>query len=86
MAEVVFSRSGVRVQAADGENLLELAERHGVKIPSLCRGGTCGTCKVPLKSGPVDLEVTKGLSKAERLRGVVLACSSKVRGDLVVDV
>jgi ferredoxin-NADP reductase len=52
--EVRFRRSG-RTLAWDGQdkNLLEFAERNGVRIPSGCRAGSCGSCETKLVSGTV---------------------------------
>jgi ferredoxin-NADP reductase len=42
---VTFSRSGAAIPAPAGQTLLDIAERSGVEIPSLCRAGVCGTCR-----------------------------------------
>ncbi len=51
---VQFRRSG-RTLVWNGldENLLEFAERSGVRIESGCRSGSCGTCETRLVSGTV---------------------------------
>ena len=64
--------------------LLEQAEKAGVAIPFSCRGGFCGSCKVKLESGEVEVIQDAGLSDAERDSGYVLACSCRPKGDLVV--
>jgi ferredoxin-NADP reductase len=55
--EVHFYRSDRRV-TWDGSNpeqsLLELAEANGVRPPSACRAGVCGTCTTRVQSGKVD--------------------------------
>jgi len=52
--EVRFRRSGrTLVWNGQDENLLEFAERNGVKIESGCRSGSCGTCETKLISGTV---------------------------------
>jgi len=48
---VTFVRSG-KVTASDGRTtVLQLAERLAVSIPSSCRSGDCGTCRVQTASG-----------------------------------
>jgi hypothetical protein len=55
--EIRFSLSG-RTLAWDGrdDNLLDLAERHGVAVDSGCRSGSCGSCETKLVSGSVRYE------------------------------
>ncbi len=50
--EISFARSG-KVLSWDHkmESLLDFAEHHGVSIDFGCRAGSCGTCKVAVKSG-----------------------------------
>lgn len=85
--EILYKRSGVSAHIPHGANILEFSDRvEGVSIPSLCRGGTCGTCKVRCISGAVEAEQTKGLSDAERRKGLILACASRAMGALVLDV
>jgi ferredoxin len=53
--EVRFLRSG-RTLLWDGTDgsLLEFAERHGVRVESGCRSGSCGSCETQLVEGAVD--------------------------------
>ena len=74
---VVLNRSGVEVSVPAGEVLLEVAEDEGVDPPSLCRGGSCGTCKVLLRSGEPSIDTLHALSEKERRAGWILACSAR---------
>jgi uncharacterized protein YcbX/ferredoxin-NADP reductase len=48
---VTFARSG-KTTASDGKTtLLQLAERAGIDLPSSCRSGDCGICRVKLSAG-----------------------------------
>jgi ferredoxin len=83
---LVFKITGVEITARAGENMLEVADRAGVIVPSVCRGGTCGTCRVLLRSGDPELDTTKALSPKQRRAGWILACSARLRpGRTVVD-
>lgn len=83
---VVFAVSGVEVRARPGELLLEVAERAGVDIPSLCRGGTCATCKVRVLEGAPAIDTLYALSKKQRQQGFVLTCSARaVPGRIVLE-
>lgn len=84
---VFFARSGVEVEARPGEMLLEVAERSGVDIPSLCRGGTCATCKVRVISGKPQVDTLYALNARQRATGWVLTCSARATpGRIVLDV
>lgn len=83
---VVFKRSGVEVEARPGEVLLEVAERAGVPIDSLCRGGTCATCKARLLEGTPQVDTLYALSARQRQTGWILTCSARARpGRVVLD-
>lgn len=51
--EIHFLRSQRIVTAAAGQRLLEVAEAHGIALPSACRMGQCGTCRTALSAGHV---------------------------------
>lgn len=64
---------GQTMAVAPGQSLLEAAESCGVEIPSLCRAGVCGTCRVRITEGDVACETTT-LDASELGQGYVLAC------------
>jgi len=81
---VVFKVSGVEVVAREGEMLLEVAERSKVDIPSLCRGGTCTTCRVRLLEGAPKIDTVYGLTKRQRAQGYILTCSARATPGRIV--
>lgn len=85
-AKVTFSEYGVIVEVPKGTTLLDAARLAGIGIRSLCGGrGLCGKCKV-LVRGSVKHELRKEplLSRDEVERGYVLACLTRVLGDVEV--
>ncbi|MGM0452403.1 MAG: 2Fe-2S iron-sulfur cluster-binding protein, partial [Thermodesulfobacteriota bacterium] len=42
---------------------MEVAEENGIEIETECEAGVCGTCKIRLLSGEVDMEVDDGLEE-----------------------
>lgn len=83
---VVFQRSNLEVEAVDGEHLLEVIERAGIDLPSLCRGGTCGTCKAKLLSGRPQIDTLYALNGRLRAEGWLLTCSARAKpGRIVLD-
>ena len=83
VAQVRFARSGKTVSWEPGvENLLSLAERHGISIDRGCRAGNCGSCVVAIKSGKVRYV---GHHDVKPERGTCLACVAAPCSDLVLD-
>lgn len=67
------------------ESILELAEENGIDIEYECRQGICGTCKVKLLSGEVDMETEDGLEDEEIQNGFILTCVSVPKSDIVLE-
>ncbi|MBL4849904.1 MAG: 2Fe-2S iron-sulfur cluster binding domain-containing protein [Planctomycetes bacterium] len=82
---VAFARLGREVEVAAGELLLEVLEQAGVAIASLCRGGSCGTCRVRLLAGAPVIESRHGLRQDQREDGWILTCCARtVPGQRIV--
>lgn len=82
---VEFARSGVTVRCAPGQNLLDAARAAGLRMPSSCAKGVCGTCKSRLLSGEVDMKHGGGIRQREIDQGLILPCCSTPTTDLVLD-
>lgn len=80
--------AGRSVEMRQNETLLDAALRSGLDVPHSCRVGGCGTCRCRVKEGSVRelTETAYLLTKAELDDGVVLACQSVPREDVVVEV
>lgn len=65
MVNVIFCGFGEgmdkRVIARNGDVLLRVAESNGVKIPTDCKDGTCGSCAVKIE----DLSVTETMDSTK---------------------
>jgi ferredoxin-NADP reductase len=70
--------------ARPGETLLQAATRQTIVIPCGCASGMCGTCRVSLVSGSVEMRHDGGLSPEEEAQGFILACSSRPRSDVTI--
>jgi phenol hydroxylase P5 protein len=76
------------VEVEQGQTLLDAALRAGVYIPHACLHGLCGTCKVQVLDGEVDLGEASpfALMDFEREEGKCLACvATAVSDDLVIE-
>jgi uncharacterized 2Fe-2S/4Fe-4S cluster protein (DUF4445 family) len=84
---VRFLPDDVTVEAPLGELLLDVALAAGVFIPAACGGsGACGQCKVKVLEGSVEALKIDKVHAAARAAGHVLACQSKLTGDVVLEV
>jgi len=84
-ATVEFVRSKKTHSARQGQTLLQAAEQCGVNIPSGCRRGQCGACKVKLLKGTVSMDVEEGLSHDLKGQGYVLTCVGHAKGQVKLD-
>ena len=70
--------------ARSDETLLAAATRENVVIPCGCAAGICGTCRVHLVTGSVDMQHNGGLPPEDEASGIILACSSRPVTDLEI--
>jgi len=87
--EVTFHPAGVTAQATAGVALSEAAASVGVAINAPCGGkGTCGKCRVRVRSGAVSEPTAQELqllSSEELEAGVRLACQARALGECEVE-
>ncbi|QHQ23176.1 2Fe-2S iron-sulfur cluster binding domain-containing protein [Pectobacterium parvum] len=62
-------------------SLLDSLEVKGLNIPSLCRKGQCGCCKIILLRGHVHQNNQTSLTDDEIKENVILACCSYPKSD-----
>jgi len=77
------SGEGFEVEAA--QTLLGAALRAGIPLPSDCRQGACGTCRVEILEGRVTYdEPPMGLAPEDEAAGYAFACQARAQSDLVI--
>lgn len=87
MVKIKFTPSNKEIEAAEGENLLEIARKAEIFIDAPCNGnGVCGKCKVKIIQGNVHTEKGGHISDEEWNEGYVLACTSKIFENITVEV
>ncbi len=83
--KILFLPDNIEVLVKRGTLLLDAAIAGGVHLAASCGGtGICGTCKVKIEKGEVESIKTEALSEVEYLKGLRLACQSKVLTDVTV--
>ncbi|WP_455392871.1 ASKHA domain-containing protein [[Eubacterium] cellulosolvens] len=86
LVTVTFLTEGKSVAVPEGSTILDAAIAAGVFINSVCGGmGRCGKCKISA-TGLVKAESSELITKSERARGISLACTTKVFGDVEVKI
>lgn len=82
---IEFAKQKRSIECRSDMFVLDAARRAGVRLPSSCAKGLCGTCKSKLISGTVDMKHGGGIRQREIDAGMALLCCSKPTSDLVVD-
>lgn len=82
--EVEFARSGVTLQVAADQSIMEAAEEAGIPIVYSCEEGTCGSCELAVLAGEPDHRDFV-LNDAERAAGkTMMICVSRARSSKLV--
>lgn len=85
--QVTFLPAGKTITALEGETILKAAEQANVYLNSVCGGeGTCGKCRVIVKSGEVRAHASSLLSDKETEAGYVISCLTGIQSDLIIEV
>ncbi len=84
---ITFEPGERQVVVAAGTDLLTAAVNAGVQLYNGCGGeGVCTECKVIVREGEVAGRPAERLTEEERRAGYVLACQTRVLGDVQVEV
>lgn len=81
--EVKIKSTGKVYKIAGDKSVTAALEAQGVKIPTSCEQGACGTCKVKVLEGEVDHR-DKRLKDPDRAEGWFLPCVSRGKGSQLV--
>jgi phenol hydroxylase P5 protein len=78
---------GATIEVEEGQTVLDAALRQGIYIPHACCHGLCGTCKVQVSDGEVDLGAANpfALMDFERDEGKALACCCTLQSDVTIE-
>ena len=79
-----LARSGIEIPVGAEQTMLAAIEAAGIDAPSLCRGGACGVCMVPVLDG-IPEHRDHYLNPAERASFVMPCVSRSKTATLVLD-
>ncbi|MER9344924.1 iron-sulfur cluster-binding domain-containing protein [Mesorhizobium sp. M0601] len=82
--DLMIGFRGKNFPAKPGESIVAAAAASGLRIPTGCGEGSCGTCRVRLMSGQVDMRDQGGISRRDKAVGYILACCSYPLSDLEI--
>ena len=82
---VEFVRSGRTIACGAKQNILDAALAAGMRPPSSCSQGMCGTCKTVMLTGSVDMHHNGGIRPKEVAQNKILICCSKPLSDLRIE-
>ncbi|PVV24337.1 MAG: phenol hydroxylase [gamma proteobacterium symbiont of Ctena orbiculata] len=85
--QLTIEPTGDEVVVEEDQNILDACLRAGIWMPHACCHGLCGSCKVEVLEGDVDLGDASNfaLMDMEREEGKVLACCATLESDTVIE-
>ncbi len=83
--KVTFEKSGIIIDVAEDEYILEAAEEAGLDLPYDCRSGTCTTCIRKCLEGEIDQDMAFAIGDEELDQGLRLICIGSPLSDVVLD-
>lgn len=91
MAKVTFLAKNKKIEAKQGETILQVASKARVFISQRCGGkASCAMCKVMVKNSndyplfPPGEKEKRLISNEQLNQGIRLACQAKIRGDVEI--
>jgi ferredoxin-NADP reductase len=83
---VTLDRSGIELEVAADQSILDAMEAQGIPVISSCREGTCGTCETTILAGAADHRDSI-LSEDEQAanESMMICCSRALGPGLVID-
>ncbi|MBW9257102.1 MAG: 2Fe-2S iron-sulfur cluster binding domain-containing protein [Candidatus Thiodiazotropha sp. (ex. Lucinisca nassula)] len=85
--QLTIEPTGDELEVEEDQNILDACLRAGIWMPHACCHGLCGTCKVEVIDGDVEIGDASNfaLMDLERDEGKVLACCATLQSDAVIE-
>ena len=81
---MVLRRSGLTLQVAPGQTVLDCVEQAGVQVTQECREGICGACETAVLEGVPDHRDSILTDAERRSATTMFICVSGSRSDRLV--
>lgn len=78
--ELIAQRSGTRVQVGAEETILEALNREGIRPPSSCTSGWCGSCETTVLAGSPDHRDTVLTDEEREAAETMMVCVGRSAG------
>jgi len=82
--DVRLARTGATVHIGAAQTILEALRSTGLRVPSSCESGTCGSCKTRLLAGLAEHR-DMVLTDEEKQEHIMVCVSRAQSGDLILD-
>lgn len=82
MPEIEYE--GGRYSVADGESVLDVLLRNGIKAAHSCKAGACGSCIMRATEGEIPAKAQAGLKESWKSQGYFLACLCRPMENLAI--
>ena len=83
--KIQLEKMGKVFDCPSDQTILKAAAAAGLRLPSSCSSGACGTCKTKKISGQVEMKHAGGIRQREIDQGWILPCCSKPTSDISLD-
>lgn len=81
---VVLAQSGLEIDVAANQSILQAIEGHDFEVECLCREGVCGTCETTIVSGTAE-HYDQYLDDEEKAaQKTMMICVSRARGPKII--
>ncbi|MCX7276061.1 MAG: hybrid-cluster NAD(P)-dependent oxidoreductase [Burkholderiales bacterium] len=83
--KIQLEKMGKIFECSSEQTILKAAAAAGLRLPSSCSSGACGTCKTKKISGQVEMKHAGGIRQREIDQGWILPCCSKPMSDISLE-
>jgi phthalate 4,5-dioxygenase reductase subunit len=80
---VSIRSTGDSFQVGEASTILETLRSNGLRVPSSCESGTCGSCKMRLVAG--EVEHRDFVLESDEYDSAIMVCVSRGKGDIEID-
>ena len=80
---VSVKSTGDSFRVDEASTILETLRANGLRVPSSCESGTCGSCKMRLVAG--EVEHRDFVLESDEYNSAIMVCVSRGKGDIEID-